>query len=605
MTPFLSNQVDNLNPTPGQLSQQVNPERIGYVSGLSFSPDGRQVVSSERLGGRAVRVWNLADGTIEFAFPAVYSYAVMSPVAPIVAVGSNARLDVPISGCVKLYDLEQRTELWALPDTGGLVAFSGDGQFLVTASPQANRLTLWSLSERRFLKHLDSKKSALWTALALAPDGRWMATGQANSPSIELWSVEQERLVHTLPGHAGAVRTLAFWPDSHLLATAGVDQIVRLWSVSSGELTATHLGHTEEIASLAFFPDGQQVASASRDGTVRLWSTTASRSETPWFRGGDRSARLMVSLDSRSWTSTSYSWRESQVCEARPGASSRKVAASGELVRSEGFDDGGRTVVSSMYASEDGRINLEWRSLENLALDRKLVLDGTADRSVVRSFCAAAGLFAMGQANGLVRVWSTHTGKLLRTFGLPDHLDQHPTVNQPVARVAISPDGALLAAGTQDHSQIAVYSVPEDKLLYSHHVRPLFELGGGPQDPGDLGFIDFSPNGKLLASTDITERGIHLWEARTGRELGQLSGHRDHTVQVAFSPDGRTLASTGGDGSLKLWHLPTRREVATLLESGAVGPVAFSPDGTLLIAGVRDEVRIWRAPTLAEIDRQP
>ena len=110
-----------------------------------------------------------------------------------------------------------------------------------------------------------------------------------------------------------------------------------------------------------------------------------------------------------------------------------------------------------------------------------------------------------------------------------------------------------------------------------------------PLDTGRLTFLEFSPDSQLFVSTYLTERGIHILEARTGHYLGQLAGHLDTTVHVAFSPDGKTLASAGGDGALKLWHLPTRREVATMLESGAVGPVAFSPDGSMLIAGVPDE----------------
>ena len=51
--------------------------------------------------------------------------------------------------------------------------------------------------------------------------------------------------------------------------------------------------------------------------------------------------------------------------------------------------------------------------------------------------------------------------------------------------------------------------------------------------------------------------------------MAHYFGHRDHTVLVAFSPDGRLLASTGGDGSLKLWHRPTGREVAILRDTGA------------------------------------
>ncbi|MEK7675335.1 MAG: protein kinase [Verrucomicrobiota bacterium] len=619
MTPFLSNQLGAPNPTPGQISQMVNPERLERVTGISFTPDGRHVVASSRESVRAARVWNLADGTIEFAFPAVFSSAVISPVAPIVAVGSFAAATSDgktprfgsemIVGCVKFYDLEQRAEIWALPECGGLVAFSGDGQFVVTADVDAllgartSRVRLWSLPERRLLKQFASRH--VWDTLALSPDGRWLAGASASSGVIELWSVEQQHLIRELAGHAGAIRALAFSPDSHSLATAGSDQIIRLWSASSGELTGTRLGHTDEIASIAFFPDGQRLASASRDGTVRLWSTTVSQRETLRYNSGGRRDAITVSPDSHWWT-TSEESGSLKVCDTQPGSSPRETRAGVEMARNEGFDDGGLTVVCSVFPDANARIELEWRSLKDLAIARRLPLDGHVDRGRIwiRSF--RAGLFAVGQSDGLVRVWSTRTGAQLCAFRLPDHLSDKPAFTNVIGHLVISPDGALVAAGVRGYSQIAVFSVPDNKLLYSHHSRPLITVmeGDHRNDPGHLRFLGFSPDGKLLVSADSTEPGIRLWEARTGRELGQLSGHRDHTAEVAFSPDGKTLASTGGDGSLKLWHLPTRREVATLLETGAMGPVTFSPDGSLLIVGLGDQVRIFRTRTLAEIDRE-
>ncbi|MBI2948830.1 MAG: protein kinase [Verrucomicrobia bacterium] len=619
MTPFLPNQVFSPNPTPRDWSMWVDPERISIVSGLSFSRDGRQVLSSSRGGRLAARVWNLADGTLEFAFPAVYSYAVMSPVAPIVAVGcgttrprfidrrsesslSNSR-DTG-SGCVKLYDLEQRSEIWAISETGGPVAFSGDGQRLAVAgSDGTGRLTLWSLPERRLLKDF-SRKGQRWTALALSRDGRWIAAAQWDSPVIYVWSTQEDGLVRELAGHAGAIRTLAFSPNNQLLATAGVDQIIRLWSVPSGEMAATRVGHSDEISGLAFFPDGQRLVSASRDGTVRLWSTAASKTPTRPSFGHEFLGGLKVSADGRAWTSTSPTWRPLQVGSMQPGSSPREVKPSGDMAQNEGFDDGGQTIVTSLYAKGESRGKLEWRSVKDLALTRRLALDGNVDRFWAHSFCPTAGRFAVGQTNGIVHVWSTHTGQRLRTFELPDYIDGGQRLTVPVDRMAISPDGALLAAGSVGRSLIAVFSVPEDKLLYSHHVRGLDKVLNRPLDSGRLASLAFSPDSKLLVSSYTSEPGIHILEARTGRELAYLSGHRDHTLQIAFSSDGRALASTGGDGTLKLWHLSTRREVATVLESGAVGPLAFSPDGSTLIVGLSDDVRIFHAPSLAEIDRE-
>lgn len=612
MTPLLPNQVGTMTPKPDQISQMVNPELLDPVTALSFSPDGRQVVSSTREHGRAARVWNMADGAIEFAFPTIFSLAVMSPTAPIVAVGSRAGAWGTGwgTGCVKLYDIEQCAEIWAIPDAGGLVAFSGDGEQLVTVdwdlAPLIGRVRLWSLPERRLLKQFGSTKT--WTTLGFSPDGRWVALAQARSPSIEIWSVEQERLVHELIGHSGAIGAVAFSPDSQLLATAGVDQIVRLWSIASGELTATHRGHTDSITSVAFFPDGRRLASASRDGTVRIWAAAAAETETLTFNG-NVFGTIIVSPDSRWWASASRAWRRLEFGETRLGSTPRRLASGeGHSGRNEGFDDGGRTIVSMVYPDETDRIRLEWRSIEDQTLTRALSLDCTVGLGEeVRSFRAAAGLYAVAQSDGLdgrVLVWSTRTGELLHSLQLPDHLDAGSI--PPVSGVVISPDGALLAATRLGYSQIAVYSLPSGKCLYSRHVRPIVTVVGDRlSDFGTIVFLDFSPDSKLIASTDTTERIIRICEARTGQEIAQLAGHRDHTVSVAFSPDGGTLASTGGDGSLKLWHLPTRREVATLLETGAVGPVAFSPDGSMLIVGLEDDVRIFRAPTLSEIRLEP
>ncbi len=602
MTPYLTNQIGGLDAAASEISRWVNPEALDRVTGLSFSPDGRSVISSTTHTERAARVWNMTDGKIEFAFPALSSQAIFSPTAPIVAVGS--RVLAGESGCVKLYDLERRSEIWALPSTGGLPAFSGDGQILATAgwdlAASTERVTVWSMAGHRMVKQFSSTKQ--WDLLALSPDGRWVALAGANSPVIELWSVGQGRLALELAGHAGAVRTIAFSPDSQLLATAGADQIVRLWSIPSGALAARLTGHNGEISSLAFFSDGHRLASASRDGSVRIWSTATTKLDVVPDIRREIIGGIVVSPDGAKWTSTSQGW-ESRIVGSLPGgAVLKEVVLGGSPGQNEGFDDAGQTVVSSFYDAGLSRMNLEWHSIEDWKSRRRVSLDGSVGENATGDFCATTGVFAAGEDKGLVRVWSARTGKLLHSFGVPDFIDRHPTAMNLVNRVVISPDGSLLAAGMVGNTQTTVFSLSAGKLLYSMHVRPLFTAGDRRLDPGLLSSITFSPDSLLLATTDSTEPGIHIWEARTGREVRQLSGHRDHTRSVAFSPDGKALASTGGDGSLKLWHLPTGREVATVLETGAAGPVAFSPNGELLIVGLSDHVRIFRAPSLADID---
>jgi hypothetical protein len=158
-----------------------------------------------------------------------------------------------------------------------------------------------------------------------------------------------------------------------------------------------------------------------------------------------------------------------------------------------------------------------------------------------------------------------------------------------ISSFAFAPSGSPLAVGFTDSKDIGLWKTWTSELVIGPSLK---------SDAPTVG-LAFSPDGRILASAEEL-KSITLWAVdntklgSSAKPIKSLIGHTEWPIAVAFSPDGRLLASGGFDNTVKLWNPHTAQVLRTLSgHSGEVGSIAFSPDGSLLASGGDNTVRLW------------
>ena len=273
------------------------------------------------------------------------------------------------------------------------------------------------------------------------------------------------------------------------------------------------------------------------------------------------------------------------------------AAFSADLPKSRAFPGGNGEMTLSLAFSPDSK------TLAAGGFDNKIrvwdVATGkqtaTMEGHTVGVFCLAFSpdgkTLASGGGDESVKLWNVAAGK--KIADLEGHI-------KGVMSVAFSPDGKLLASCAAD--AIMLWNVADaTNVLVAKPLTNAYE-----KEPFGAYAMAYAPDGKALALTD-SARLVALWDIGTRKTtlLPSQPGQGGHTM-VVFSPDGKTLASNGGEtlvGEVNLWDLTTGKPAATLKgdpdhEIEGILSMAFTPDGKTVIATTRQyDVALWDLAT--------
>ncbi|MFB0554771.1 MAG: protein kinase [Phycisphaerae bacterium] len=456
---------------------------------------------------------------------------------------------------IKLWDAQSGDEVATLRGHQGWVnsvAFSPDGKRIVSGSDDTS-IKLWDAQTGAEVTTLSGHGHWV-TAVGFSPDGKRIVSGSWDK-TIKVWDAETWRTLLTIRGHDGPVLSVVFGPDGKTIASGGRDNTVRIWDADSGDELKTFHGHDWNVKYVAFSPDGTRVVSASEDNTVKLWDVMIDGESTRGHVHDFGALLIAFSPDGRQiascgWHSKIKWW------DARTGEPIRTIQTRVYGPRPLAFSPDGRQIVSG---EEENGVARVWDALTGAQL---LALRGHKGAVRCTAFSPDGKNIVSGSDDKSIKLWDATSGNEVVTFQGHEYA---------VKSLAFSPDSRRVASGDEDGTA---------KIWDAATGVELITLGG---HEGYVRCVTFSLDGKRIASGS-RDRTAKIWDAATGAELMTLHGHRDVVLSVTFSPDAKRIVTGGRDGTVRLWDSATGAELLALRAYGGVYDVAFSPDGKTIAA---------------------
>jgi WD40 repeat protein/tRNA A-37 threonylcarbamoyl transferase component Bud32 len=369
-------------------------------------------------------------------------------------------------------------------------------------------------------------------AIAFDPSGRVLAASGMNDPNLKLWDAAAGHEIGSIRRPQAGARAAAFSGDGRYLAVGGWDRSLQLWELVSPTSVHTLAAHQATVTRVRFSPDGKLLASGAEDGSVMLWEL-ASNSVAGRLVAPTKTSTNDFLLDACAGLSFSSS---GGLLAVRNRSNSIGVwdVERREHVRGVAAD---RIWGGTPEFVPDQRVLVRFvgRTIERWSLDEP---DGATPLARTAEPILAAAVSTGGH-------WiaaSTWRNRVELFDAAGNRRGPPIELRSTCLAIALSSDGAMLAAGDRE-GRVSVFDLPSGAVA-----------GQWTESADEIASIDISGDGRTLA-TASRDGSVNLRQLPSGAITARLPGHPGGARWVTFSPDGSHVASCGDDKTIHVWDL--------------------------------------------------
>ena len=576
----------------GEILQQIQTTEAGWTRAVRFSPDGSQFLTG--TDDPLVKLWDTETGELlmEMAGHEGNIRAVrFNPVDPTRAFSASEDNTV-IEWDLTTGEMVQKFE--GHEDTVRGLDVSPDGTTILTGSYDST-VKLWDVETGEELNTFIGHEGRI-AEVTYSPDGTTAVSGGFDR-LIHIWDVETGEELSTLDGHEGWVTGLRFLAEGHYLLSSSDDTSVRVWDLDTGTVVTNLAGHSGSVLGVSLSPDEQHAITAAADFEVRVWNLY-SGSEVRRFVGHDGGVgqvaispdgKLALTGDSEAMV---YIW-DVETGE-HLGNFTEHTAWVWPLTFGPQLEDGSWTAFSSDFSGgPDLENTILWWNVDTGEVLNTFSGPGDWVQSIAVS--PDGKTMVAGSKDNLIHIWDLETGEAIRQLDAHLHATDDPTPPNWVNSVNFSADGRYLASATEEDAEIFLWDTETWEVIHQ------FESENG--HTAFVNYVGFNSDGTQIVTAAGDAQAI-IWDVESGDVLRNLVGHTA-TLQLAlFSPDDSLIASAAYDGTIRLWDAATGTLVRQFENGGSVWALAYHPSGETVISGSEDTtVRQWdaRSFTLEEL----